>query len=178
MCHFLKRFRSRDTDLLTLASACEDGDWKESPLFSLYAAGAEELDKLRAGQGDASRFSSMSLEVVRAAVDTSLVNEANRMNAKMVLLTLAVSGAPFLGLLGTVVGIMITFATIALKGDVNINTIAPGIAAAITATAAGMLVAIPALFGYNVLATRIKEITTVMQSFRNEYLSKIAARFA
>lgn len=177
---FLEKFRSRDTDILTLAKSAtgEPAEWTRSPLFAVYAAGAEELARLQESRQGQANFSSLSLEVVRAAVDTSLAREANKMNDKMVLLTLAVSGAPFLGLLGTVVGIMITFATIALKGDVNINTIAPGIAAAITATAAGMLVAIPALFGYNVLATRIKEVMSVMEAFRDEYLSKIAAQFA
>ena len=69
----------------------------------------------------------------------------------MVLLTIAISGGPFLGLLGTVVGVMITFAAIAAAGDVNINAIAPGISAALLATVAGLAVAIPALFGYNYL---------------------------
>jgi biopolymer transport protein ExbB len=177
---FLKLFRGQGADLMALANADTGGktEWKDSPLFTVYSAGAEELGRLRQSLGENQRFTSLSLDVVRASVDTSLVNEANRINDKMVLLTLAVSGAPFLGLFGTVVGIMITFATIALKGDVNINTIAPGIAAALTATVSGMLVAIPALFGYNVLMTRIKEITTVMETFRDELLSKIAASIA
>ncbi len=180
---FLVRFRGKDADPLAgggspALAVGDPGEWKDSPLYSVYAAGAEELGRLREAQGETRRFNNFSLEVVRAAVDSSVIQQANRINDKMVLLTLAVSGAPFLGLLGTVVGIMITFATIALKGDVNINTIAPGIAAAITATAAGMLVAIPALFGYNVLMTKIKEVTTVMETFRDELLSKIAARFA
>jgi biopolymer transport protein ExbB len=62
----------------------------------------------------------------------------------MVMLTIAISGGPFLGLLGTVVGVMITFAAIAASGDVNVNAIAPGIAAALAATVAGLAVAIPA----------------------------------
>jgi biopolymer transport protein ExbB len=178
---FLEIFRGKGTDALALGSATPATaakDWKDSPLFAVYTAGAEELGRLLEAQQAGARFSSLSLEVVRAAVDTSLVKEANRISERMVLLTLAVSGAPFLGLLGTVVGIMITFATIALKGDVNINTIAPGIAAAITATAAGMLVAIPALFSYNVLITRIKAITMVMEMFRDELLSKIAVKYS
>lgn len=179
---FLRRFRGQDAEPLPLRiqvgeNSAEQGEseWRDSPLFGLYAAGVAEVGRLHELLGETKQFNSFNFEVVRASVDSRLVNEANRINDKMVLLTLAVSGAPFLGLLGTVVGIMITFATIALKGDVNINTIAPGIAAAITATAAGMLVAIPALFGYNVLMTRIKEITSVMETFRDELLSKIAA---
>jgi biopolymer transport protein ExbB len=91
-----------------------------------------------------------------------------------VLLTIAISGGPFLGLLGTVVGVMITFAAIAAQGDVNINAIAPGIAAALLATVAGLAVAIPSLFGYNYLITRIKAITADMQAFTDEFIAKMA----
>lgn len=180
---FLDGFRGQGGDPLALAgadpaSAEKGARWKDSPLYAIYSAGAAEFGRLKEAQSETERFTTLSLEAVRATVDTRLVTEANRINDKMVMLTLAVSGAPFLGLLGTVVGIMITFATIALKGDVNINTIAPGIAAALTATAAGMLVAIPALITYNVLATRIRAITMVMETFRDELLSKIAARYS
>jgi biopolymer transport protein ExbB len=92
----------------------------------------------------------------------------------MVMLTIAISGGPFLGLLGTVIGVMITFAAIAASGDVNVNAIAPGIAAALVATVAGLVVAIPALFGYNYLASRTKELGSDMQVFVDEFVTKIA----
>jgi biopolymer transport protein ExbB len=92
----------------------------------------------------------------------------------MVLLTIAIAGGPFLGLLGTVVGVMITFAAIAAAGDVNVNAIAPGIAAALVATVAGLAVAIPALFGYNYLNSRIAELNADMQVFVDEFITRIA----
>jgi len=95
-----------------------------------------------------------------------------------VLLTIAISGGPFLGLLGTVVGVMITFAAIAAVGDVNVNSIAPGIAAALVATVAGLAVAIPALFGYNYLAARVKNIVADQQVFVDELISKIAENYS
>jgi biopolymer transport protein ExbB len=95
----------------------------------------------------------------------------------MVLLTIAISGGPFLGLLGTVVGVMITFAAIAATGDVNINAIAPGIAAALVATVAGLAVAIPALFGYNYLITRIKDLTSEMHVFIDEFVTRLAESY-
>ena len=94
----------------------------------------------------------------------------------MVLLTIAISGGPFLGLLGTVVGVMITFAAIAASGEVNVNSIAPGIAAALVATVAGLVVAIPALFGYNYLGTLIRDTTTDLRVFVDELLADIAER--
>jgi biopolymer transport protein ExbB len=94
--------------------------------------------------------------------------------ARMVLLTIAISGGPFLGLLGTVVGVMITFAAIAAAGDVNVNAIAPGVAAALAATVAGLLVAIPSLFGYNWLNTRIKAVGADNRVFADEVIARLA----
>jgi len=103
-----------------------------------------------------------------------MVRESQKLNKLMVFLTIAISGGPFLGLLGTVVGVMITFAAIAAAGDVNVNAIAPGIAAALLATVAGLAVAIPALFGYNYLISRIKEATSDMHVFADEFVTKLA----
>ena len=100
------------------------------------------------------------------------------MNKLMVMLTIAISGGPFIGLLGTVLGVMITFAVIAATGDVNVAAIAPGIAAALMATAAGMAVAIPALFGYNYLNSRIKSITSDMRVFNDELITKLAENYS
>lgn len=95
----------------------------------------------------------------------------------MVFLTIAISGGPFLGLLGTVIGVMITFAAIAASDDVNVNAIAPGIAAALVATVAGSAVAIPALFGYNYLSVKIRNLTADMQVFVDEFVTKIAEAY-
>jgi hypothetical protein len=100
-----------------------------------------------------------------------------RLNRLMVVLTIAISGGPFLGLLGTVVGVMITFAAIAASGDVNVNAIAPGIAAALVATIAGLGVAIPALFGYNYLISRIENLSDDIQVFVDEFVTKMAVLF-
>ena len=69
---------------------------------------------------------------------------------------------------------MITFASIAAAGDVNVNAIAPGIAAALLATVAGLSVAIPSLFGYNYLLSRVKDATSDMQVFIDEFVTKMA----
>jgi biopolymer transport protein ExbB len=110
-------------------------------------------------------------------LDGALVKETQKLNKLMVLLTIAISGGPFLGLLGTVIGVMITFAAIAAQGDVNVNAIAPGIAAALAATVAGLAVAIPALFGYNYLLSRVKEAAADMHIFIDEFVTKIAEHY-
>ncbi len=124
--------------------------------------------------GNELNLTGASIDAIKASIDANLIRENKKLNANMVLLTIAISGGPFLGLLGTVVGVMITFAAIAAAGDVNVNAIAPGIAAALLATVAGLAVAIPALFGYNYLASRIKNITTEMQIFVDEFVTRVA----
>jgi biopolymer transport protein ExbB len=171
---FLGRFRQATDDLLLLDKG---GSHPHSSLYRLYAAGQRELKKRRVGETGAAPLSGASLDAVKASVDADLVRESHKLNAQMVWLTIAISGGPFLGLLGTVVGVMITFAAIAAIGDVNINAIAPGIAAALLATVAGLAVAIPALFAYNWFASRIKDLTNEMAIFSDELTSRISERY-
>jgi biopolymer transport protein ExbB len=148
----------------------------------LYHHGMRETMKRFEGQAaGADRVRSLSpqsIEAIRASLDASVTRLTQRLNANMVWLTVAISGGPFLGLLGTVVGVMITFAAIAASGDVNINAIAPGTAAALVATVAGLGVAIPCLFGYNYLNTRVKEIAADMHVFADEFVARIAETYS
>ncbi len=151
--------------------------YRNSSLYRLYAAGAHELRErfsVYAKEGRAPTLTDPSLNAIRATIDARLVRELQRLNAQMVVLTISIAGGPFLGLLGTVVGVMITFAAIAAAGDVNVNAIAPGIAAALVATVAGLAVAIPCLFGYNFLQSKISELTSDMQVFVDEFITRIA----
>jgi biopolymer transport protein ExbB len=151
---------------------------RNSPMYHIYHLGIEEIrHRLEAGgNGGTTKtaISARSIEAIRASLDGGFVRESQRLSSQMVLLTIAISGGPFLGLLGTVVGVMITFAAVAQAGDVNVNAIAPGIAAALAATVAGLAVAIPALFGYNYLLTRIKATTSDMQVFIDEFVTRLA----
>jgi len=161
-----------------LAFGGDHGEFKSSNIYRLYHVGIKELHK-RLGHSVGTEAIEMTLspqavDAIRVTMDGAMTREYQRLNSQMVLLTIAISGGPFLGLLGTVVGVMITFAAIAASGDVNVNSIAPGIAAALVATVAGLAVAIPALFGYNYLSTRIKEISADMRVFIDEFVAKIA----
>lgn len=167
---FLERFQNAGNDLLSLDKGA---NYENSTLYRLYTAGLREIRK-REHAGEKLALSGAAMDAIKAAIDADLVRETQKQNAGMVLLTIAISGGPFLGLLGTVVGVMITFAAIAAAGDVNVNAIAPGIAAALLATVAGLAVAIPALFGYNYLASRIKNITIAMQIFVDEFVTRAA----
>jgi biopolymer transport protein ExbB len=172
---FLRLFRETG-DVLMIEGDKAGGQFGDSSLYRLYRAGLKELIRREVGQSDR-RLSGPSLNAVKAAIDADSVREGYMLNSQMVLLTIAISGGPFLGLLGTVVGVMITFASIAAAGDVNVNAIAPGIAAALLATVAGLSVAIPSLFGYNYLASRIKTIASDMQIFIDEFVTRVAETY-
>ncbi|MDQ3185668.1 MAG: MotA/TolQ/ExbB proton channel family protein, partial [Pseudomonadota bacterium] len=179
---FIGKFRELSTDLAMIDKAKGlASEFEHSSLYRIYHIGAVELAH-RFKDTDATHLdqslSPQSLDAIRATLDAGLVEEIQRMNKFMVLLTIAISGGPFIGLLGTVMGVMITFAAIAAAGDVNVNAIAPGIAAALMATVAGMSVAIPALFGYNYLASRIKSIVSQMHIFVDEFVTKLAENYS
>ncbi|WP_126282948.1 DUF2341 domain-containing protein [Burkholderia stagnalis] len=176
--YFVQRFREvAGKHLVGLAHVDERSDdgrrLHQSSLYRLYRAGVHEIHSRVDGNGR-TVITTESIEAIRASMDATLVRENQQLSKSMVLLTIAISGGPFLGLLGTVVGVMITFAAIAAAGDVNVNAIAPGIAAALLATVTGLFVAIPALFGYNYLLIRNKNVTANMQVFVDEFVTRLA----
>lgn len=157
-----------------ILDAAECAAVKKSPIYRIFAVGAEEVRHRVSEEGSAPALTAESIEAIRARLDSAMVRETQRLDRLIVILTISISGGPFLGLLGTVVGVMITFAAVAMAGDVNVNAIAPGISAALLATVAGLGVAIPALFGYNYILGRIKDIKADMQVFIDEFITGMA----
>jgi biopolymer transport protein ExbB len=147
-----------------------------STLAGVYAKGMDELSKRLPSTGHM-ELAHQSTEAIRAAMEATVTRQGQKHSAHMVVLTIAISGGPFLGLLGTVVGVMITFAAIAASGEVNVNAIAPGVAAALAATVAGLAVAIPSLFGYNWLNLRIKAVSADTRVFVDEVVARIAEKY-
>ncbi|BCU79481.1 DUF2341 domain-containing protein [Luteolibacter sp. LG18] len=148
---------------------------KQSPLYHLYHIGSEEIrHRLERDKTRTKGLSGRSIEAIRASLDAGLVHENHHLGKGLVFLTMSIAGGPYVGLLGTVVGVMITFAIIAKSGEVDVNSIAPGIASALLATVAGLIVAIPALFIYSYLNSRIKENMGTMQVFIDEFIAKMA----
>ena len=148
---------------------------QRSPLYHLYHIGSEEIShRLGNGKDRSQGLSARSIQAIRASLETGLVLENQRLNKGLIFLTISIAGGPYVGLLGTVVGVMITFAIIAKTGEVEVNSIAPGIASALLATVAGLIVAIPALFIYSYLSSRIKDLIASMQVFIDEFIAKMA----
>ena len=142
-----------------------------TPIYRVYEVGCQEI-RARVNKGGG--ISHRAVESIESSMEAQVTRENARLQSMMVLLTICIAGGPYVGLLGTIIGVMITFGEIAMLGEVDINAIAPGIAAALLATVCGLVVAIPALFGYNYLSVQVKDITTDMHIFCEEFLTKMA----
>lgn len=146
-----------------------------SPLYHIYHLGSEEIhNRIVRSNGNFRGLTGRSIQAIRTSLDGGLTREIHALHSNLIFLTIGIAGGPYLGLLGTVIGVMITFATIAKTGQVEVNSIAPGIAGALLATVAGLAVAIPALFAYSYLNSRIKDSISVMQMFIDEFVTKMA----
>jgi biopolymer transport protein TolQ len=119
---------------------------------------------------DTSRF---RLEHAENALQRALARQTLRYESSMIFLASIVSGAPFIGLLGTVWGVMESFSSVALQQTASIQTLAPGVSGALLATIAGLVVAIPSVFGYNYLLARTRVMTTELENFASSLADRI-----
>jgi len=152
----------------------------DCPLFMVYQEGCRELDaRLRAvGSTVRKRFVSLKgMEHVKRTLERTVAQQSLRLESGLILLAIAVSGAPFLGLLGTVWGVMSAFSYVALKGSADLKTMAPGVAAALITTVAGLLVAIPSMFGYNWLVHNLRVQTVELDNFAQELVSHMETEY-
>jgi len=181
---FLAAFR---TERNPTALFTKREDYPGSPLNIIYTEGCRALggelhahgidpDDLLMGDMTSEahrRLSLNQLETLRAVVDRNVADEALNLEDQMGLLATAVSAAPFLGLLGTVWGVMDAFAGMAESRSAALSAVAPGISGALLTTIVGLLVALPSMLGYNMPSSRIRRISVQMDNFAQEYISAI-----
>lgn len=152
-------------------------EFSGAPAYQLYLRGAEELEfHLQRNPVDVrgeKRISSASFEAVKVILEEAAATEAMALEKGMIVLSTAVAGGPFIGLLGTVWGVMETFAGIAKANAASLTAMAPGVAGALIATVIGLLVAIPAMFAYNFMVTTIRGITQELDGFASRYANQI-----
>jgi biopolymer transport protein TolQ len=179
---FLDVFR-RSNKFSEVQAVC--GSLKASPLVGLFQAGYAELttqlrqnapapDPQIAGSNPrtaAARPTLKSLTAVDRALLRASVVEVNKLEHRVSFLATTASITPFIGLFGTVVGILMAFEGIAQTGSTNLNVVARPIADALVATAAGLVAAIPAVFYYNLLTQRVKLLASEMDDFAMEFLN-------
>jgi biopolymer transport protein ExbB/TolQ len=182
---FLEAFR-QDRQPLSLYQG--GARFAGAPVFAVYQAGCRELcfqmlgstevDETFAARLEISpKISPAQMRVVQTAMERAVGENALRLESQMVLLSTAVSGAPFLGLLGTVWGVMDTFSDVATAGKANLTAMAPGVSAALITTVTGLLVAIPAMFGYNWLVTTLRGMVVELDNFAAELSSAFEHKY-
>jgi len=164
---FLKVFR-KSTTLSDVDEAAIK--YQASPLVALFQSGSRELAILKKSNPQSS-LSSSKLENLNRALLKAANNEISKLERMMSFLATTGSVTPFIGLFGTVWGIMDAFHKIGIVRSASLDTVAPGIAEALIATAAGLFAAIPAVIAYNHFLHRIKDLITEMDDFSLEFLS-------
>ena len=113
------------------------------------------------------------LEHAENALQRGLARQTLRYESSMIFLATVVSGAPFLGLLGTVWGVMTAFSAVSVQQTASIQTLAPGVSAALLTTIAGLVVAIPSVFGYNFLFAKNKQLITELENYASSLADRI-----
>ena len=176
---FLRVFREARRFSLVYGAAKKH---RESPLAQLYLAGGQEV-AATFGSGElADRFLEDSdeglpvdrLDAINRAMRRAAGSEIERMERYLPFLATTASSAPFIGLFGTVWGIMTSFQSIGAQGSANLAVVAPGISEALIATAAGLGAAIPAVMGYNFFVNRVKYWASEMEGFSLDLLNVFA----
>ncbi|HWX20861.1 MAG TPA: MotA/TolQ/ExbB proton channel family protein [Candidatus Binatia bacterium] len=184
----------------------EKKEFDGAPAYELYITGAEEVayhlknnpvevvrvKRVTAGNDPhaalggetdvlsrsiSTKISTPSFESVQVALERAASTEALSLEKGMIILSTAVAGGPFIGLFGTVWGVMETFSGIGRAGAASLTAMAPGVAAALLATVAGLSVAIPAMFAYNYMVTTIRGITQELDGFSSEYATELEHKY-
>ena len=180
---FLSLFRKRRTISDVYLSGVR---FRRTPLSRMLEAGFKELEELLPGDQNPTGKSEVSvlenpqistqkerLDIIRMTLERTGSEEINRLEKSIVFLATTGNVSPFFGLLGTVWGIMHSFASIGVRGSASLAVVAPGIAEALIATIMGLAVAIPAVMAYNFFNNKLKVISTQVDNFALEFLSAV-----
>jgi biopolymer transport protein ExbB/TolQ len=189
---FLNHFR-RGRDPLHLF--INNFEMPHAPLYNIYRMGAEEVSAQLGGENRAANRRGnaaaaggvltleapvttreqgmVSIDTLRNALGRAIDAEVMKYESHLPILSTAVQGGPFLGLLGSAWGVMSVFGAMAEYGTVRLGAVAPGISAALAATVVGLLVAVPSLFAYNWLAARVRHQTMELENFADEFVAAV-----
>ena len=178
----LKRAEARSQRLLKKFHESPDGmvnhygdrtSFEASPVASVLNAGLQQLSLVMEGRSGARGLSIVQIDGLDRSLGRAISEQVLELRKYLITLATIVGAAPFIGLFGTVWGIMKAFTAMYVTGSASISSVAPGISAALTTTVAGLAVAIPALAGYNHLMNRVRTLTTTMENFSSEFLATV-----
>jgi biopolymer transport protein ExbB/TolQ len=178
---FVRSFTQKRTFLMSI----EEAKNNVGPTARIYGAALArvvefhginegQLSRMaRSGQKPDKPLNEPQLAVIRAAVDKEMSDQIRILETRMGVLGTCVSAPPFFGLFGTVWGVMLAFCSLAEKGRAEISALAPGVAGALLTTVAGLVVAIPALIGYNLLTAIISTQITELEDFSEQMMAQL-----
>jgi biopolymer transport protein TolQ len=148
---------------------------QRSPVSSMFVAGYQELGKLQQGSNPSDRDG--DLENVERSLSKQQTKEITRLESMTPFLATTGSAAPFIGLFGTVIGIINSFTAIGAAKTASVANVAPGIAEALIATAIGLVAAIPSVMAYNYFVRKIRVQTSEMETFSKDFLNIVRRHF-
>ncbi len=175
---FLDRFREAPDDMVE--HYVDRAEFGSSPFAGVFEAGLAELALILGGvdRMQARRSLSMvQMDGLERSLETAISEQVMDLRTHLIVLATTAGVAPFVGLFGTVWGIMKAFSAMSVTGSASISSVAPGVSAALTTTVAGLAVAIPALVGYNYLMNNVRNLTQRMENFSSEFLSTVERSF-
>ena len=175
---FLYKFRAHQGGMASPSLMREN---PQGPIGELYCAGVDKLNEVYE-QGtpgyisvrqEPCKLSEAQLSAIEAVLEREVSHQIEQLETKIGMLGTMVSLSPFLGLFGTVWGVMMAFCGIAAAGKPDFFALAPGVAGALLTTVAGLVVAIPSLVGYNMLNGSIRQLTNMMDNFTEEFMVRL-----
>jgi biopolymer transport protein ExbB/TolQ len=171
---FLRRKRFPDSPLYTVYEMCCTTLGAE-----LETRGVDSSELFMGGiSAPVQKLSPTQMEAIRNVAERTVADQALLLESNMGYLATAVSASPFLGLLGTVWGVMDAFGGMAVTGTATLASVAPGISGALLTTVVGLLVALPSTIGYNFLTNQIRQLCVQMDNFAQEYAAAIQRTFS
>ena len=176
-CDLFERDFWHGGDLEDLEARAREGDYGERGLARVFLDGQEEFKKARSGGGGGSDNASLILDGVRGAMEAALQRENVFLGRHMQFLATVAGVSPYIGLLGTVWGIINAFQALTRTSQATVALVAPGIAESLVATAMGLLAAIPALVAYNYFANRLERLESRFENFISQYLNILRRTF-
>lgn len=179
---FASLFRDFGEENMMSMQLVKEAQVNSGPVASIYSAGMEKLLDFYAAEAEKNgtvsprgipkvcKLSDAQYNAVEAVLEREVSSQLKELETRIGMLATLVSLSPFCGLFGTVWGVMMAFCGISIAGKSDFTALAPGVAGALLTTVAGLVVAIPSLVGYNLLAGTIRHLTTQMDNFTEEFL--------
>lgn len=172
-------FLARFWDSKTFNDAYDSASkYTASPEAAVFVSGFNELRKINAARNDQTRPQTLQMQLatmenLKRAVRKAQLMESDRLERSLAFLATTGSATPFIGLFGTVWGILTSFQEIGARGSASLAVVAPGISEALVATAAGLAVAIPAVVFYNFFSNKLASFESDIENFSTDFLNLI-----